>query len=64
MLVITICSNYTHTHTHTHTQRKQNEAGCPQPMPAILATWQTEIRKTEVRGQTKQIVPETPISRK
>jgi hypothetical protein len=32
-------------------------------MPVILATWEAEIRRTEVQGQPRQIVCETPISK-
>jgi hypothetical protein len=28
-------------------------------MPVILANWKAEIRRIEVQGQTRQIVPKT-----
>jgi hypothetical protein len=31
--------------------------------PVILATWEAEIGKTMVQGQSRQIVCETPISK-
>jgi hypothetical protein len=31
--------------------------------PVTLATWEAEIRRTAVRGQPKQILQETPISK-
>jgi hypothetical protein len=34
-------------------------AGCLWLMPVILATWEAEIRRIEVRGQLGQIVCET-----
>jgi hypothetical protein len=30
-------------------------------MPVILATWETEIRKIAVQGQSRKIVHETPF---
>jgi hypothetical protein len=33
-------------------------------MPVILATWEAEIRRIMVPGQPRQIVHETPISKK
>jgi hypothetical protein len=32
-------------------------------MPAILATWEAEIRRIAVQSQTRQRVRETPISK-
>jgi hypothetical protein len=35
-------------------------AGCWWLTPVILATWEAEIRRIAVRGQTRQKVQETP----
>jgi hypothetical protein len=37
-----------HTHTHTHTHKKRGWACWV--IPIILATWEAEIGRTEVRG--------------
>jgi hypothetical protein len=38
-------------------------AGCWWFMPAILATWKADIRRTAVQGHPEQVVPKTPISK-
>jgi hypothetical protein len=40
-------------------KKKKTRAGCQWLTSIILATWETEIRKIEVRGQAGQIVFET-----
>jgi hypothetical protein len=32
--------------------------------PVILATWEAELRRIKVQGQSRQIIQETPLSKK
>jgi hypothetical protein len=44
--------------------KKRLLAGYQWLTPIILATWETEIRRTEVRGQPRQTVFKNPPSLK
>jgi hypothetical protein len=39
--------------------KKTEKTGCQRLMPVILATWEVEIRRVEVRGWPGEIVRET-----
>jgi hypothetical protein len=43
--------------------RKKTQPGADGFMPAILATWDAEIRKITIKGQPRQVICETSISK-
>jgi hypothetical protein len=43
-----------------HLKKQKRMAGCWWLIPVILPTWESEIGRTEVQGQPRQIIHETP----